>query len=997
MDKVSKELIEVKAEMEQLKADYLVKKELSENLRIAHNEQLAKIQEAKMEIEKQAQELNAKREDISLAKQSCEDLKLKLHEKESILKHLSSTNDQIRISSNEKLQKLEKETKELVSALENANAKIEDQDRMICAYIEEIEGLKGLLSISQKRCSDAEEKAKASKELRQRDDLLLKMEQESRKIEEQLKWKNEQFKHLEEAHQKVQNQFRESKNEWESEKSTLFDEICSLQMNLETQNRLAESLRSQLQMCNQALAHEESRRKLLELQLSESKTSYENVVAEFQGAQSMIETLTSRRDEEISSLRDLMATKEIHFKEMEYQRLRLEQENEELRGSLKELQEAQISQAGASSSMMKLRHKLRSLEQAHKDCSLILKAKEAERSSVTERMEKDLVECQFKLTSKDKQIEELKTELEGCSSSMMRLKSQNEEISTTLMVLKSEFSQAHSEIKNSTVEMDLYNEKVEEQISLLVEQLEKKNTALVKAQEELEQEREMNASLMKRVESSDCKEQQYPMMQKELERYEERLKESLRCQEQLKEQASLKDSALREDLRKVSDALDQANSELAEKIRERSEIEFELQSWKSVVERMEETKQDNETQLKCYCDENQRLRRELDAATLAKMESDEAFKQEKEMLLRNGFEKDKIIDDLHRQTALLEQESKRKETEAASLLQEVEKTFVQEKESFLQSADEKDRTIDVLKQQLVLHEEESTRQVAEAVIHAKNEVQKIFDRERESLFCIAEEKDSRINELQQQIFQLEEDSSRRETEAAISATAEAEKAFNKEKDNFLLIAAEKDKLINDHQQQILLLEQELVNMECTKQSEISKICEAWEKLTTDWMMAKLDIHDQSLCITEQEEELDGLKRKLESEEKSLSESKRRLERVEAELEIQQLERNKEMDLFEEVKAERKSSLKVNARLLSERDGLMDQMIEFYDRVGAFSNEDKELMKNLERIVQKLETGKECQGDELFSSSKDKNIICSPLKKKGEQDSDNRPPLKVLNN
>ncbi|XXG49127.1 hypothetical protein AAC387_Pa02g3394 [Persea americana] len=1104
MDEVCKELMEVKAEMEKLKADYRVKKELSESLQIAHSEQLVKIQEAKMEIEKQAQELNAKSEEISLAKQLCEDLKLNLHEKESILKHLSSTNDQIRISSNEKLQKMEKETKELVSALEEAKTKLEDQDQKISAYIMEIEGLNRLLSMSQKKCSEAEEKAKASKELRQRDDLLLKLEQESRKIEERLKWKNEQFNHLEEAHQKVQNQFGESKKEWESEKSTLVDEICSMQTNFESQVRVSESLRSQLQMCNQALAHEESRRKLLEIQLSESKTSYENVVAEFQGAQSIIESLTAKRDEEISALRDLMVTKEIHFKEMEYLRVRLEQENEELRGSLKELQEAQISQAGAPSSVMKLRQKLRSLEQAHKDCSLILKAKEAECSFLAERVEKELVECQFKLTLKDKQIGELQTELEGCRSSMMQLKSQNEEISTTLRVLKSEFLEAHSEIKNSKVEMDLYNKQMEERISLLMEQLEKKNIALAKAQEDLEQEREMKASLMRRVESSDSKEEQYFLMQKKIERYEEMLKESLRYQEQLKEQASLKESALREDLRKVSDALDQANSELAEKTRERSEIEFELQSWKSVVERMEETKKDTETQPKSYLDENQQLQREMEAAILSKMENDEAFKLERDLLLQNGFEKDKMVDDLLRQTALLEQESKRKETEAASLLEEVEK-----------STEEKDRKIDVLKQQLVLVEEESTRREADAIIHAKSEAQKIFDKERERLLCIAEEKDSRLNELQQQILQLEEDlrreteaaisatveaeaiihakseaqkifdkererllciaeekdsrlnelqqqilqleedlrreteaaisatveaeaiihakseeqkifdrerkrllciaeekdirlnelqqqilqleeDLRRETEAAIYATVEAEKAFNKDKDNFLLIAAEKDQLINDHQHRILLLEQELVNMECTKQSEISNICEAWEKLVTDWMLAKLDIHDQSLYVTEQEEELDGLKQKLESEEKILSKSNKRLEQLKAELELRQLEKEKEMDLFEEVKAERKSLLKVNTRLLAERDGLMDQMIEFYDRIGGFSIEDMELMKSFEKIVQKMETAKECQGDGLFDSSEDKNI-CSPLKRKAELDFDNRSPLKVLNN
>ncbi|XP_077234127.1 uncharacterized protein At4g38062-like [Tasmannia lanceolata] len=330
MDEICKELDEVKAAMEKLTATYHAKAQLSESLTKAHNEQLTKVKEAKMEIEKLTQELNAKREEISLASQMYEDLKSNLQQKESILRHLSSTNDQLQNSCEEKVQRLEREKIELVSALDEANAKIEDQEKNICAYREEIEDLKGLLPVSQKKCSDAEERAKATKELSQRDDLLLQLKEVIDKaLEKLIKWRNEKFKHPEEAQEKPQDQFRAGMNGWHLEKSKLLDDISSFQANLEAQTTVSEGLRSQLHICNQALAHEESRRILLGLQLSGAKICDDNVAAEHEEAISMIESLTVQRDEKIAALRDSLAMKETLFKEMEFVRAFLQREKQE--------------------------------------------------------------------------------------------------------------------------------------------------------------------------------------------------------------------------------------------------------------------------------------------------------------------------------------------------------------------------------------------------------------------------------------------------------------------------------------------------------------------------------------------------------------------------------------------------------------------------------------------------------------------------------------------
>lgn len=137
-------------------------------------------------------------------------------------------------------------------AFDEANSNSSDHELKLHAYEEEIKGLKSFLSDSEKKRLEAEKKVEACRELRERDDMLFKQEEEKRKVEDQLKWKKEQFKHLEEAHEKLRCEFQQSKKEWEVEKSTLIEEISTLQTNLDSQTRISEGLQSRLQMCNQA-------------------------------------------------------------------------------------------------------------------------------------------------------------------------------------------------------------------------------------------------------------------------------------------------------------------------------------------------------------------------------------------------------------------------------------------------------------------------------------------------------------------------------------------------------------------------------------------------------------------------------------------------------------------------------------------------------------------------------------------------------------------------
>lgn len=298
----------------------------------------------------------------------------------------------------------------------------------------------------------------------------------------------------------------------------MLDKICALQSKLDSQTRISEGLQRQLQMRNQALAQEERQRKYLEIQLSESETCFENVFSECQDAKSKIEHLSIQRDKEIATLRNSLSTKETTYKEADFRARKLEQENQDLLISLKELQEERIRGAGASSSLAKLRNKLKSLEHMHRDCSENLRAKEAQWSSQLEKLTGDLSDYGSKVESKDAVIKELSMELEGCYSSLVQLKLQSEEASLMVLVLKLGLSEAQLKLASEKDEMALQNKEREENISHLMNKLEMKSAALVKAQADIEEECEKVAALLRRVELLELIEQQQVLMQKELER-----------------------------------------------------------------------------------------------------------------------------------------------------------------------------------------------------------------------------------------------------------------------------------------------------------------------------------------------------------------------------------------------------------------------------------------------------------------------------------------------
>ncbi|KAJ0743997.1 hypothetical protein HanPI659440_Chr10g0382361 [Helianthus annuus] len=444
---VHEALEHVRAQNEKLEEEIHIKTDLCKNLKRAQDELITKLQEAKSQSGKQAQELSTKSDKLSTLTQLHQDLKSSFQEKESALKHLNSATEKLRYEYREKFQRFEGENKELVLALEEAKTVSESLKSSLDSSNAEIEDLKRVLLLKDKKIVEISDKTQTARDLISRDEVISKLEEERSDVQDRLKWKNEQFQHLEEAHKKLQDSFKSSKTEWENEKSLLLQEICSLQTNLDSQTRISENLRTELRVCNQALAHEQSNKKLLEVEISEYKSRYDDIFSECHEAKLTIEKLSHKRDGEVAELRDTLAAKDSLSKEMGYKLEHLERENTDLIASLKEFQESQIN-GGNTGSLKKLQKKYNSLEQAHKKCNEKLKV-EVELKSELERLKKEIDDYSIKLKDQSEHVMQLQEELKSCRCLP---EVQNEEISSLVLVLKTQLSEMNTKMEQKNAE-----------------------------------------------------------------------------------------------------------------------------------------------------------------------------------------------------------------------------------------------------------------------------------------------------------------------------------------------------------------------------------------------------------------------------------------------------------------------------------------------------------------------------------------------------------------
>ncbi|KAL2342054.1 hypothetical protein Fmac_009994 [Flemingia macrophylla] len=695
MENVHAELDDAKAEVEKLKAEIRCKTELLEGLKRDRAQDFLTFQEIRHRVEEQALDLDLKSEEIQELKKDLEDLKSSLHDKETCIEHVSLENKRIQASYADRLLKLEESNRELALALDELRARNDSLEQSACASSKEISGLRVLLLAAESKCSEAEEKARQATVLKRRDDVILQLEEETIDLKHKIKWRNEQFKHLEEAHEKLQAEFRLSKEDWDKERSVFLEEISSLQISLDSQTRNAEGLQSRLEMCNHALAHEESKRKLLEAEISEFKASFEDVYSQCEEKKSEIQELTILRNDEIARLRKSLGDKEMVVRELKHKIVQLEQDNKEFGDSLKELREAQINNGGPSSLTSKLRNKLRRLEEAYKTCASVLKSKESQWGDQAAKMEADIATYKSALTNKEQEIRELQIELCNCYYAI-------EENRMGLLIFESELAEAYSKPFTADAGRAFDIEENNNMVRIFTEQLRVKDNSL---------------KTMAR---------QHSQLEEELELQKKKIEESFEGQLILKGQLLQMEYTLQYERSAVSEALERLEHEIANKNDELSRLECAVQDWKSTAEALEVSHEEiqgtsnkMETSLRSHIENEQALKQanenllrivkdqerktedlllqitSLEICNAEKMKEAERYKQEKDGLIQIVEEKDCCIKDLQKDTEIscLKQESMEKELKAAVHAQlDAEKALKQEKEILLKIKDDKDRT-----------------------------------------------------------------------------------------------------------------------------------------------------------------------------------------------------------------------------------------------------------------------------------------------------------------
>lgn len=708
MDNVYRELDDVKAELEKLKAECRVKTELVESLKKDRSEEFLRFQQTKQQAEKQAHELGLKSEEIYELKKIHQDLESSLNEKEMHIAHLSSENKKIQADCAERLLKLEESNRELASALDEVKARNNDLEQNACASSKEISGLRELLSATEKKYLEAGEKVQQARTLRRRDDVILKLEEENMSVQDKIKWRNEQFKHLEEAHEKLQEQFQLSKEEWEKERSVLLGEISSLQISLDSRTRILEGVQSRLEMCNHALAHEESKRKLLEAEISEFKSCFKDVFAQCEEKKSEIHQLTILRNEEIAQLRNSLGEKEMVVRELEHKIAHLEQDNQELGDSLKELREAQIHNAGANSLTLKLRNKLRRLEEVHKNCSSILKCKESQWDYQLEKMEADISNYKSALTTKEQEVRELQMELEKCHLTI-------EENHMGLLIFKSELAEALKSFSAETNKAVRIN-KNEDMILLSTEQLREKDNSL--------------KTMTRR----------HFLLEEEFQQQKKMFEESSKGQLILEEQLLQMENTLNYERSVALEAQENLKLEIANKNDKLSRLDCEAQNWKSAAET-----------LKVSYEEIQGTCRKMETSLHSQIENEKALKLENENLLCIIKQHERKSTDLQQQISLLEMHN-------AEEMQEAER-YKQEKENLVQIVEDKNSCIKDLQKDIAIayFKQESMRKELEDAILAKLDAEKALEQENKMFLKIKDEKDQTIKHFEELATAMEQD------------------------------------------------------------------------------------------------------------------------------------------------------------------------------------------------------------------------------------------------
>lgn len=278
----------------------------------------------------------------------------------------------------------------------------------------------------------------ALKEYKKREEHLLMLEEGHSELQGKSKWRNEQFQSLEEAHSIIRTEFQESQRIWESERDSMVGEIDTLRENLQSKGKLIHDLQCRLEMLQQALAHEQSHRKVLELELVEARTGMGEAAADLERMHSVIENLKRETGEEIVLLKNNVSVKDRQIREMEIRQKEIEQEHEELQSMQLEFENFKRLNGELQQALGLKDKQILLLEEARINDVGVAQARGLEWEEEKNLLIQSLTEAEASLSSKEARLKELSNELDAVRSSL-----------ECLRAAKLDFEQKHSEEKDN--------------------------------------------------------------------------------------------------------------------------------------------------------------------------------------------------------------------------------------------------------------------------------------------------------------------------------------------------------------------------------------------------------------------------------------------------------------------------------------------------------------------------------------------------------------------
>jgi chromosome segregation ATPase len=570
--------------------------------------------------------------------------------------------------------------------------------------------------------------------------------------------------------------------------------------------------------------------------------------------------------------------------------------------------------------------------------------------------------------------------------------------------------------------------------------LEERNCAIVQSQSEQKQQSEVIAKLQGRIEELEHTEQEHEKMQRQLDSYKEMLEDTSRDVHCIKDEASEKENNLQEKLREALGALDEANCALADRKNELSQLEINLYQQKQAIEHLEKLKVDMQSELKGYIDSNKILKRDLDAALVAKMEAEEMLRHEKVKLLgaldeanvvlsERSSELSQFENNFHQQKQALEHLENLKvdmETELKTYMDEncvlkrdldvarianmeCEECYTKEKEKLCGTISEKGKVIDELQQYIAVLEEENMGKKLDLCGLIKTEYEKSVQEVKNSYSEIVEVYDKKLLELEERVGFFEQKFTCREQEIM--------DMFDQEEADWYTLIAEKEIAISDIQQTVESVKvdiEQLLGTAAAKvtevQLEVNQLYRFAETLNSLNIIQEHDRVFKDMLIAVCDRELESLRVALVLEKEQSGSLKNLIEQLKAEATAVMLEKSKEhLEVANKLKSleERKEMLEdqleglktrttdLSSVVIQERNELVDELTGLTNAIEEVIYGGENLMSNLSRILEKV-NAEEPHNDTCSSEKTNARTSAPLIKNKSGHVVDRRSPLKEHN-